>query len=514
MNNYILAHDLGTTGNKATLYDKEGKLIGSAFSGYKTVYAHPGWAEQDPADWWRAVCESTQQLLVKSQIGGDQVAGLTFSGQMMGCVPLARSGQPLRSAIIWADVRAVDQVAKIAESISPEDVYAITGHRLSSSYTLAKMLWIRDHQPEVYDATHKFVHAKDAMIARLTGQFVTDPSDASGMNLYDLEKGLWSERIARAAGIDLNQLPKVVPSTHVVSGVLPSVAGELGLPAGTPVVMGGGDGSCAAVGAGVIEDGNAYTYLGSSAWIAIATPKPIYDPMQRTFTFAHVIPETYMPIGTMQAAGASYQWARDQFCELECQEAVRTGESPYKAMDALAESVPAGANGLVYLPYLMGERSPRWNPDARGAFMGLTIRHTRAHMLRAMLEGITLNLNVILGALSQQGAEINAMRLIGGGAQSSLWNQIMADIYGMPIQRLAILEEATSMGAAVVGGVGIGLYPDFSIAAQMNEISGEVMPQSPKQTAYRELAPLFERAYQSIEPLFDELRQLEDAALC
>lgn len=509
MKAYILAHDLGTTGNKATLYDKEGKLVGSAFVGYETQYAHTGWAEQDPADWWQAVCDSTQQLLVNSGVAGEQVACITFSGQMMGCVPLDRDAQPLRRAIIWADVRAVAQVERIAESIVPSDVYAITGHRLSSSYSLAKMLWIRDNQPDIYAATYKFVHAKDAIVARLTGLFATEPSDASGMNLYDLERGVWSERIMEAAGIDIAQLPDLVPSTHVVGGVRQAVADEVGLPVGTPVVMGGGDGSCAAVGAGVVEDGSAYCYLGSSSWIAIASDKPIYDPAERTFTFAHVLPDTYMPVGTMQAAGASHQWVRDQLCFPEVSEAANGDKSPYELMDALAAEVPAGANGLLYLPYLMGERSPRWNPDARGAFIGLTIRHTRAEMIRATLEGVTLNLNVILDALRKQGAGIETMRMIGGGAQSRLWNQIMADIFGLPVQRLAILEEATSMGAAVVGGVGVGLYPDFAIAQQMNEIASTVQPRPATQPAYQALPSLFEEAYNAVEPLFAGLRQLD-----
>lgn len=506
MKEYILAHDLGTTGNKATLYDKEGRLIGSSFSGYATLYAHTGWAEQDPAEWWRAVCESTRQLLAESEIAGERVACITFSGQMMGCVPLDQNAQPLRSAIIWADVRAVKQVEQLAETISPDQVYAITGHRLSSSYTLAKMLWIRDNQPEVYAATHKFVHAKEAIIARLTGHFATEPSDASGMNLYDLEKGVWSGQIIEAGQIAPNQLPEIVPSTHVVGGVRAEVSEAIGLPAGTPVVMGGGDGSCAAVGAGVVEGGEAYTYLGSSAWIAIAAEQPIYDPEQRTFTFAHVVPDMYMPVGTMQAAGASYQWVRDQLCPLEQQEAAAQQESPYDLMNRMASDIPPGANGLIYLPYLMGERSPRWNPDARGAFIGLTIRHTRADMIRASLEGVSLNLNVILDALRRQGATMDSMRLIGGGAQGQLWNQILADIYGLPIQRLAILEEATSMGAAVIGGVGVGLYPDFSIAKQMNEIVGQTAPGKEASAAYEELKPIFEDAYQVLVPIFDQLK--------
>jgi xylulokinase len=504
MKQYILAHDLGTTGNKATLYDREGKLVGSAFFAYGTEFAHPGWAEQNPEDWWQAVCSSTKVLLAHVPgLKGEEIACIVFSGQMMGCVPVDKHARPLRNALIWADQRSVDQERWLGERIAPAAVYRTTGHRLSASYSLTKMLWLRDHQPDVYQATYKFMHAKDAMVARLTGAFVTEPSDASSMNLYDLEQGDWSASIIDAAGIDRAQLPELKRSIDVVGELLPSVADEVGLPAGTPVVIGGGDGACAAVGAGVWREGAAYNYVGSSSWIALSTPVPIYDPDQKTFTFGHIVPGMFMPTGTMQAAGASYQWTRDQLGELELQAAKVLGISPYELMNLKAESAPVGANSLFYLPYLLGERSPRWNPRARGAFIGLTIRHTRADMLRAVLEGITYNLRVILDAFRRQGAGIEAMRVIGGGARGRFWNRIMADIYGLPIHRLAILEEATSMGAAVAGGVGVGLYHDFSISEQMNTIAETIQSDPAAQAVYERLYPIFDAAYTALAPVYD-----------
>src|SRR5581483_3707883 len=363
MKNYILAHDLGTTGNKASLYDREGHLSGSAFYGYDTEYAHTGWAEQNPQDWWQAICVSTRKLLQESRVKPDDVACITFSGQMMGCVPLDKSARPLRNAIIWADQRAVEQERWVGERISPDEVYRITGHRLSASYSLAKMLWLRDHQPDLYRATYKFVHAKDSIAARLTGAFVTDPSDGSSMNLYDLERGEWSARIMDAAGLDPAQLPTICQSIDVVGEVLPAVAEEVGVAPGTPVVIGGGDGACAAVGAGAVREGIAYNYVGSSSWIAFASPRPIYDPDYKTFTFAHLMPHTFMPTGTMQAAGASYQWTRNQLAPLEMEAAEALSLNPYDLMNLSAEKSPPGANGLLFLPYLMGERSPRWNPQ-------------------------------------------------------------------------------------------------------------------------------------------------------
>lgn len=505
MGHYVLAHDLGTTGNKATLYDPDGHLVASAFHGYPTEYAHTRWAEQDPADWWDAVCVSTHRLLDDAGVPGDDVACVTFSGQMMGCVPLDRQAKPLRRAIIWADQRALDEARRIEDRVSLEDVYRITGHRLSPSYSLSKILWLREHQPDIYDATYTFTHAKDAMVARMTGAFVTDPSDASGMNLYDLQTRTWSDRILEAAQLDPDRLPAIRPSHSVVGEVAGSAADAVGVPAGTPVVIGGGDGACAAAGAGVVAEGSAYNYVGASSWIALATRKPIWDPEFRTFTFAHLVPDTMMPTGTMQAAGASYQWARDQLCPLEVQSAATLEISPYALMDMEAEDSPPGANGLLYLPYLMGERSPHWNPKAKGAFVGLTIRHTRADMVRAVLEGVTMNLRIILDAFRAQGAAIDAMRVIGGGARGRFWNQIMAEVYGMPVQRLAVLGEATSMGAALAGGVAVGLYPDFEMALAMNPVVEVIEPNAEARRIYEDLYPVFCESYDALVPVYDQL---------
>jgi xylulokinase len=505
MKNYILAHDIGTTGNKATLYDREGKLVGSAFYGYDTTYEYVGWAEQNPDDWWQAVCVTTHQLLAQAHVPGEEIACITFSGQMQGAVPLDKQARPLRPAIIWADQRAGEQVQRISEKVGLADVYHITGHRLSAAYSLHKILWIRDHQPDIYRQTYKFAHAKDSIAARLTGEFATDPSDASGMNLYDLERGDWSAPILEAAQLDPALLPKLMRSVDVVGGVLPGVAEQIGVPAGTPVVVGGGDGACASVGAGSIKEGVAYTYVGSSAWVATAAAKPIYDPDYRTMTFGHVVPGLVIPMGAMQTAGAAYQWMRDQLSPLEKQMATALGVSAYGLMNTVAAESPAGANGLVFLPYLLGERAPRWNPQARAAFIGLTIRHTRADMIRAVMEGVAMNLCLILDALRDQGARIDAIRAIGGGIKGQLWVQIMADFYGAPIHRLAVLDEATSMGGAVIGGVGIGLYPDFSIAEHMNPIMNTTVPNVNTRAVYDASYRIFDAAYKALEPIYQML---------
>ncbi len=354
------------------------------------------------------MCVSTRRLLsaAGAQAAGAQpedIACVVFSGQMMGCVAMDEQTRPLRNAIIWADQRAVEEARLLEEQVGLEETYRITGHRPSPSYSGEKLLWLRRCQPEVFARAYKFLHAKDFIVARLTGRFVTDYSDASGSNLYDLSRQDWSDDILLAVRLERRLLPELHASSDVVGEVTHRAAEETGLAVGTPVVIGGG-GACAAVGAGVGRPGAAYNYIGSSSWIGIAAQQPIFDPALRTFTFAHLPAGLFTPTGTMQSAGGAYQWARETFAAPEKEAAAALGVSPYELMNLQVEKSPPGANGLLFLPYLMGERSPRWNPEARGAYISITVQHTRADLLRATLEGVAFNLRVILDAFQEQGA--------------------------------------------------------------------------------------------------------------
>jgi xylulokinase len=274
------------------------------------------------------------------------------------------------------------------------------------------------------------------------------------------------------------------------------------------VVIGGGDGCCAATGAGVVSEEAAYNYIGSSSWIGIATRKPILDPTLRTFTFVHLIPGMYSPTGTMQSAGGSYQWLRDVFCLPEKEAASQLHVSPYELMNLQVEKSPPGANNLLYLPYLLGERSPHWNTRARGVYFGLTMQHSRADIIRATMEGISFNLRVILEAFLEQGAQIKEMRLIGGGARSHIWRQVLADIYGIPIVRPHLLEDATSLGAAIAGGVGVGIFPDFEIATRLTPIIDTAFPNREVKDRYDQLYKIFNDCYQALEPLYEAIGSL------
>jgi xylulokinase len=501
----ILAHDLGTTGNKATLYGPDGQVLARTFHGYDTYHPHGNWAEQDAAAWWEAVRVSTQRLFAGARVGPENVACIAFSGQMMGCLPVDAQGRLLRRCIIWADQRAVTQAVLLEGKLGMEKVYRITGHRISPAYSAAKILWVRDNEPDVFAQAHKFLHVKDYIIYRLTGQFVTDRSDAAGMNLYDLEGGVWSAEILEAVGLDEALLPTIHDSTDVVGEVTRQAAEELGLRAGTPVVVGGGDGASATVGAGVVREGLAYNYVGSSSWIAITTPKPIYDSGMKIFNWPNMVPGMFVPCGTMQAAGGSYQWLRNQICISEAMAAEQAGVDVYEVMNLKAEQSPPGANNLLFLPYLLGERSPHWNPKARGAFVGLTVKHTREDIIRAALEGITFNLKIILQTFLDAGAGIREVRVIGGGAKGHFWRQLMADIYRLPILRPRLLEEATSMGAAIAGGVGVGLFSSFEVVDQFIEIVDRHEPDPATEEVYRRLFPVFEATYQALVPIYDQL---------
>ena len=350
---YLMAHDLGTSGNKATLYDCDGVLIGSCVESYVVSYPKDTWAEVNPIDLWRAVCNSTKQLLEKTGIKAEDIAAVSFSGQMMGCLVVDQDGVPLRPMMIWADTRSVKQEQFMKDAIGEKRGYQITGHRLSASYSAAKLLWIKENEPQIYDRAYRMLQAKDYIIYRLTGQFVTDLSDASGTNLLDIEKQTWSTELIQAFQIRAELLPELHSSSDIAGTVTKQAAKETGLIEGMPVVIGGGDGSCACVGAGVVRKGKIYNVLGSSSWISMASDHPFYDDQMRTFNWIHLDPKLYTPCGTMQTAGMSYGWYRDAFCQLERKTAHEEQEDFYMLLEQGISSSPPGANGLLYLPYLL-----------------------------------------------------------------------------------------------------------------------------------------------------------------
>ncbi len=487
----LIAHDLGTTGNKASLHAADGRMIASATSSYPTRYAADTTSEQDPQDWWLAVVETTRELLATTATRPDQVDGICVSGQMMGLVMLDAAGTPVRPAMIWSDQRAADQAARLAGAVGDDTAYRVTGHRLAATYPLPKLVWVREHEPAAYEATAAVCVAKDYVNFRLTGTLVTDHSDASSTDAYDLATGTWSPLLLDAAAVPAALWPEIVESTTVIGSLTAQAAAELGLRRGTRVVAGGGDGPMASVGAGcVAPDSPGYVCLGTSAWYATTSAAPVLDPQRRSFSFRHVVPGRFGAFATTQTGAGSLQWSAEALSE----QPVEVAELVAAAADAVAAD-----EGLFFLPYLTGERSPWWDPDASGVFVGLRMHHRRQHLTRAVLEGVGYSLALCMAPL-RAGRETQAVDVIGGGAVSDVWLALLADIWGVPVRRRSVTVQANSLGAAVTGLVGLGVA-DFSIAPTLSCVESEFAPGDGRLAHSRHLER-FADAYRALRPWF------------
>ena len=495
MSKYILTHDLGTSGNKATLYNFEGRLEAFHIDSYSTYYPAPNSVEQNPAQWWDSICKSTKAILKDNNIASKDIACISFSGQMMGCVLVDQKGEILRNAIIWADSRGSKQEAFIKEQIDPFKLYRITGHRPTAFYSLAKLLWVKDNEPETYQKVYKMLNAKDYIVYRLTGEFVTDYSDAGGTNLFDLENKRWSQDIIDAVGISSEILPHLCTSLDSIgTGISKEAAEATGLLTCTPVIIGGGDGSCATVGAGAVREGEAYIVVGSSSWIAKVSLKPVYDPDMKVFNWTTLDPNFYTPNGTMQTAGYSVSWLKDTLCK----------DDSYDDINAQISLSPPGANGVLFLPYLLGERSPRWNSNARAGFLGMTMTSSKSDMMRSVLEGVGYNLKIILDIIDNPNENPSEkITAIGGGAKSEIWLQILADIWQKPIVVPEYLEEATSMGAAICAGTSIGVFKGFDTIYSCNRPVKTIAPNRENAATYQQMYNLFDRVYNALEGQFN-----------
>ncbi len=502
MGKYLLAHDIGTSGNKASLFTVEGELVKSTVASYQVYYREGGRAEQNPEDWWKAVCVSTRK--VTEGILAEEILAVSFSAQMQCCLVVDREGKVLRPAVIWADQRAQKQTDWLRESLGDAYAYELLGHRLSPTYSMEKLMWIRDNEPEIYEKTYKMLQVKDYIIYRMTGEFVTDYSDASGTNALDLEGLCWSKEVLEAAGVPSDKFPELHASTDVIGTLQAEAAGELGLTVNTKVVCGGGDGPCSALGAGCIEKNQMFLTFGTSAWIGGTAEKKFLDNDQVFFCFAHVIPGRYMPCGTMQSAGSAYSYARNLFCREEIAQARAQGFSNWDLVNPMAAGSPAGAKGLLFLPYLTGERAPRWNPDASGSFLGIRMYHKREDYMRAVLEGVAMNLELILQSYRKY-LNIDRLIMTGGGAKGDIVAQILSDVLEAELVRPNHVEEATSIAAAVIAGVGCGVYEDFSAIHKFLAFGEPVQPDPSKKEIYHKSKRIFDEAYYALKPLYERM---------
>jgi xylulokinase len=490
----IIACDLGTGGNKASLYSAAGECLASAFVPYETSYPRLGYHEQRPEDWWQAMAASIRQLLTPRPAEASAVDCIAISGQSLGAVPLDGGGRLLReSTPIWSDTRAEGQVRQFFRSVGERDWYLRTGNGFPPAcYTVFKIMWYRDHEPELFAKTAKVLGSKDYLNYLLTGNLATDPSYASGSGVYELAAWGYSDELIGASGLAAGLFPEIVPSTQIVGSLRPEAAAELGLPPSVKVVAGGVDNSCMALGARNIAEGRVYTSLGSSAWIAVSSRRPVLEADRRPFVFAHVLPEMFTSAVSIFAAGSTLKWVRDTLCLNLVEEARRQGRDPYELMGEAAARSPVGSRRLLFNPSLAGGSSQEASPRIRGAFVGLDLAHRQEDLIRACLEGIALNLGAVLRLLERYAQLEREMLMVGGGSRSRLWLQIFADVYEMEILKTNIDQEAGSLGAAALAAVGRGFWKDFTTIDQLHGVQARVQPLPENVRLYRSLAPAFE----------------------
>ncbi len=438
------------------LIDESGAVIASAVQEHQPFQSpESGWAEQDPHDWWAACQAAIAKLLRESAVRSDEISCIGLTGQMHGAVLLDKDDQVLRPALIWADQRTAEECRFLNATVGAERLVELTANPALTNFTLTKLLWVRSHEPEIWRKFHSFLLPKDYVRLRLTGVRATDMADASGTLLLDVAHRRWSYEMLDAAGLRPDCLPALHESPVIVSEVTEAAARSTGLKAGTPVIAGAGDQAAGATGMGIVRAGDVSATIGTSGVVFAATGAPFTDPQGRLHTFCHAVPGRWHVMGVTQAAGLSLRWFRDNF-------GIGTGAAaqdldPYNVLSAEAARVPPGAEGVLWAPYLMGERTPHLDPGARAALAGLAANHGRGHIIRAILEGVAFSLKDTLTIFEELAVPIRAIRLGGGGARSPLWRQIQADVYGRAVEIVAA-EEGAAYGAALLAGVGVGLW--------------------------------------------------------
>ena len=497
----ILACDIGTSSIKTVLFRTDGQVIGSASRPVQTRQQQAGWADQDPDEWWLCFRDNVSDLMERFPDCRQQIAVIGVSGHMLGILAVDADGKPLAPALIHADTRAIAQARQIRKQVGDQSLYERTGNILESRSSLCKLLWFKQERPEIYGRTARFLQSKDYLTSLLTGNIdSTDLSDASHAQWINLQTRTYLDDVFNELDLDLAKMPTVRRGIDLAGTLTAAKAGELGLTAGIPVVVGAGDGCCASVGAGSALSGNFYCCLGTTAWIAFASPNPIIDRQRRLFNMFSADGKTCGVYGTTQAAGLSVTWGMDLFKDQDL-----------RAFDRQADQIAPGSDGLIFLPYLQGERTPVFDADARAVFFGVASTHTQDHFRRAILEGVALALRDII-QIYREKTDVHTMRLIGGGAKSDLWRKIIADTCGLTLERLtAPAGDATSLGIALTAAVGIGIYPDLKTAQATIGVLDRQKPNPAATAVYNQIYPVYKNLYQVNKPLFDQLSQIRQS---
>jgi xylulokinase len=487
----FLGMDIGTGGTRAVLVNAEGKLVASAAREHAPFRSlQPGWAEQDPEDWWRAAQGAIQDVL--AAVNGAKIEAVGLTGQMHGAVMLDAEGKVLRPSLIWCDQRTDEECDWLHKEIGRERLIELTANPALPNFTLTKLLWVKKHEPEIFAKIAHILCPKDYVRYRLTGTYAIDVQEASGTLLLDVANRRWSSEVARISGIPESWLPQLFESPEVCAKISSGAASITGLTAGTPVVAGAGDQGAGAVGMGILAPGSVSATIGTSGVVFAATAAPTRDPRGRLHTFCHAVPGRWHVMGVTQSAGLSLRWLRDT---------IAPGES-YDTLTQWAKEIPAGSDGLLWTPYLLGERTPHLDSQARAAFVGLTAGHTRGHLVRAVLEGVAYSLKDTFTLFSELGIPVNGVRLGGGGARGPLWREIQASIYGYTTDIL-VAEEGGAFGAALLAGVGAGAWADLDAACKAAiTVAQQIEPDTASVARYAQGY----QAYRKIYPALKEIR--------
>jgi xylulokinase len=483
---YVIAYDMGTGGLKSSIFDENGVSVTSSFKQCETYYPAQDFREQEPEEWWSIFVAGTRELLAKTTINVNDIVAAACSGHSLGIVPIDKDGCLLADEVpIWSDGRAVKQAKEVFSKLDEKEWYLKTGNGFPPQlYSAFKILWYKENHPDIYNATDKFIGTKDFLNYRLTGVIGTDYSYASGSGVYDLVKCEYDQSLIKAFGLESGFYPRLFESSEIIGTIKSDVARELGLPEKLLIAAGGVDNSCMAAGAGCVEEGTAYTSLGTSSWIAVTSNKPVLNYETKPYVFGHLIKGMCTSALSIFSGGNTYRWVRNTLCPDLVELEKNSGEDAYKIMDALAMESPPGANGLFFVPTLAGGASMDKSPNARGSITGLDLKHTRADIIRATLEGVCLGLRVALDELRSNVKLQEEMLIVGGGSKSPYWRQLFADIYGMKITESVVGENAGSLGAMACAAVGAGIWKDYKPLIGLNKPVKTLYPNEENKALY------------------------------
>lgn len=504
---YMIGIDIGTTSTKAVLFDESGKVMANANEEYPLYTPSPSVAEQDPEEIFAALIAAVRHVMKESGIRPDQIRFASFSSAMHSVIPIERSGQPLMRCLTWADNRSAEWSERLKNELGGHDIYRRTGTPIHPMSPLTKLLWLKDDRPDIFEKAYKFISIKEYVFHKLFGQYVIDYSIASCTGLMNLEQLDWDEEALKVAGITREHLSELVPTTHVLQGMSPKYADEMGLSASTPFVIGASDGVLSNLGVGAIDPGVVAVTIGTSGAIRTLVDRPKTDPKGRIFCYA-LTDKHWVIGGPVNNGGVIFRWVRDEFAASEVETAKRLGISPYDVLTKIGERVRPGADGLIFHPYLAGERAPLWNPNARGSFFGLTLHHQKEHMIRAVLEGVIYNLYTVLLAMEEQIGRPRQIKATGGFARSPLWRQMMADIFD---QEVIIPEsfESSCLGAVVLGLYALGDIDSFDIVKEMVGGTYEHTPTPEHAAIYKQLLPIYIRISRKLEEEYEAIAEFQ-----